>query len=107
MRVDVLRSFIGDSEGELPTALQPWVRSVEQRCYRQFGTATPAMQLVARQMLRCGFQGLPKRMFLEGKSLELLGLAAAAEDVSAFGRAFRKQFGVSSKDCKLATRLCP
>lgn len=201
IRADVLRSFIGDWEGELPAALQPWVRPVEQRCYRLFGTATPAMQLAARQMLRCGFQGLPKRMFLEGKSLELLGLVAAAEmdrgsdrpylqaatvdripyardvlrqrldnppnlgelarlvglndctlkqgfrqvfgttvfgylhdyrmkqarqalemgdwrvgevarmtgyqDVSAFGRAFRKQFGISPRDCKFATRLCP
>ncbi|MGV0026883.1 helix-turn-helix transcriptional regulator [Phormidesmis priestleyi] len=79
MRRDVLRSFIGDSEGELPTALQPWVRPLEQPRYKQFGTATPAMQSVARQMLQCEFQGMPKRMFLEGKSLELLGLAAAAE----------------------------
>lgn len=79
IRADVLRSFIGDSEGELPAALQPWVRPVEQQGYRLFGMVTPTMQLAARQMLRCGFQGMPKRMFLEGKALELLGLVAAAE----------------------------
>ena len=79
MRADVLRCFIGNSEGELPTALQPWLRSPAQPRYSYFGTATPAMQLVAWQMLQCGFQALPKRMFLEGKSLELLGLAAAIE----------------------------
>lgn len=79
MRVDVLRSFIGNAEGELPTALQPWLRSPAQPRYRYFGMASPAMQLAAHQMLRCGFQALPKRMFLEGKALELLGLAAAVE----------------------------
>ncbi len=79
MRADLLRSFIGDSEGELTTALQPWVRSPDMSRYAYFGTATPAMQLAARQMLRCNFQGVSKRLFLEGKSLELLGLAAAVE----------------------------
>ena len=79
IRANVLRSFIGDSEGELPTALQPWIRPQAQPRYARFETVTPAMQLAARQMLRCGFQGMPKRMFLEGKALELLGLAAAAE----------------------------
>lgn len=79
MRVDVLRSFIGDADGELPAALQPWVRSLQQRAYYLSGTATPAMQLAARQMLRCNLQGMPKRMVLEGKALELFGLVAATE----------------------------
>lgn len=79
VRHDVLRSFIGDEAGQLPTALEPWVRPNEQRAYYFSGTATPAMQLAARQMLRCSFQGMAKRMFLEGKALELLGLVAAAE----------------------------
>ncbi|MBE9168883.1 helix-turn-helix transcriptional regulator [Pleurocapsales cyanobacterium LEGE 06147] len=79
IRKDLLRSVIGDSDGELPAALQPWVRSPEQPRYKYFGTATPAMQWAARQMLRCRFQAMSKRLFLEGKSLELLGLAVAAE----------------------------
>lgn len=79
IRQDLLRSFIGDVDGELPLALQPWVRPVEQPIYSHLGKATAAMQLVARQMLRCQFQGMPKRMFLEGKSLELLGLVVAQE----------------------------
>jgi AraC-like DNA-binding protein len=79
MRADLLKSFIGDSNGEIPTALQPWTRSLEQPRYACFRTATPAMQLATRQILKCGFQGIAKRLFLEGKSLELLGLFAAAE----------------------------
>lgn len=79
IRADALRSFIGDGNGELSPALQSWVRPLDQPNYCWFNTATPAMQLAARQMLRCGFQGMPKRMFLEGKALELLGLVAAAE----------------------------
>jgi AraC-like DNA-binding protein len=79
IRADLWRSFIGDEAGELPTALESWVRSSEEKAYYLSRTATPAMQLAARQMLRCSFQGMPKRMFLEGKALELLGLVAAAE----------------------------
>jgi AraC-like DNA-binding protein len=79
IRADVLRAFIGNPDGELPTALQPWGRSPEQPYYTHFGTAIPAMQWAARQMLRCRFQSMSKRLFLEGKALELLGLVAAAE----------------------------
>jgi hypothetical protein len=53
MRAGVLRSFIGDLDGALPTALQPWVRSPDQPRHAHFGTATPAVQLAARQMLQC------------------------------------------------------
>jgi AraC-like DNA-binding protein len=81
MRADLLKSFIGDSNGELPTALKPWTRSPEEPRYTYFGTATPAMQWAARQILRCRFQAIPKRLFLEGKVLELLGLATAVEMV--------------------------
>jgi hypothetical protein len=45
---DVLRSFIGDASGELPTLLQPWIRHKEQPAYYFAGIATPAMQLTAR-----------------------------------------------------------
>ncbi|MEG3850559.1 AraC family transcriptional regulator [Microcoleus sp. herbarium19] len=79
IREDVLRSFIANCEGELPPALQPWVGSPDRPRYACFAKATPAMQVVAREMLRCSFQGLPKRMILEGKCVEMLGLAAAAE----------------------------
>ena len=79
IRADVLRSFLGDSGEDLPAALQSWVRPPEVLRFSRFETVTPAMQLAARQMLRCDFQGMPKRMFLEGKALELLGLAAATE----------------------------
>jgi AraC-like DNA-binding protein len=37
------------------------------------------MQWAVRQILRCRFQGIPKRLFLEGKVLELLGLTTALE----------------------------
>ena len=79
MRADVLRSFVGDPDAQVPQALQHLVRPVEQEFYNRVGTATPVMQTLARQILHCPRQGLSKRMFLEGKSLELFGLAMEEE----------------------------
>ncbi|WP_375473919.1 hypothetical protein [uncultured Nostoc sp.] len=47
MRADVLRSFVGDADGQLPVALQHLIRSVEQELYSRVGTATPAVQTAA------------------------------------------------------------
>ncbi|MEH2070181.1 MAG: AraC family transcriptional regulator [Nostoc sp.] len=79
MRADVLRSFVGDADGQLPVALQHLIRPVEQELYSRVGTATPAMQTAARQILHCPRQGIAKRIYLEGKALELFGLMAEAE----------------------------
>ena len=79
MRADVLRSFVGDAEGQLPVGLQHLTRPVEQELYDRVGKATPAMQTAARQILQCPRRGISKRMYLEGKSLELFGLAVEEE----------------------------
>ena len=79
MRVDVLRSFVGRADGELPVGLQHLVRPIEQEFYAGKGVATPTMLAIAQQILQCPRQGLAKRMVLESKTLELLGLALDEE----------------------------
>lgn len=79
MGVDTLRSFVGNSDGELPVALQQLVRPVEQEVYARVGTASPMMETIARQILQCPRRGISKRMVLEGKTLELFGLAMEEE----------------------------
>lgn len=86
MRADVLRSFVGNADGELPLALQHLVCPVEQEVYRRVGTATPMMLTAARQILQCPRQGISKRMVLEGKVLELFGLALEEEIIRQDGK---------------------
>lgn len=79
MRADVLRSFVGRADGELPVALQHLIRPVEQEFYARAGIATPMMLTIARQIMQCPRRGMAKRMYLEGKALELFGLALEEE----------------------------
>ncbi|MEM9005702.1 MAG: AraC family transcriptional regulator [Cyanobacteria bacterium P01_F01_bin.86] len=79
MRVDVLRSFVGRADGELPVGLQHLVRPMDQEFYAGARVATPTMLAIAQQIVQCPRQGLAKRMVLESKTLELLGLALEEE----------------------------
>ncbi|MFQ4144487.1 AraC family transcriptional regulator [Chlorogloeopsis sp. ULAP02] len=76
---ELLRSFIGDSEGELPQELQHLIRESDSQIYHRFGTATLPMQRVAQQILHCPYRGITKRVYLEGKVLELMGMLLAQE----------------------------
>ncbi|KAM3097195.1 helix-turn-helix transcriptional regulator [Phormidesmis sp. 146-35] len=71
---DVLCSFAGNSEGQLPEALQALVRRFDQEYYSRSGVATLPMQTIAKQILHCPYQGIAKRMYLESKVLELMAL---------------------------------
>ncbi|WP_026100348.1 AraC family transcriptional regulator [Fortiea contorta] len=71
---DILHSFISNSTGQLPTALQQLIRPMEQECYTRVATVTPAIEAVLWQIVRCPYLGIPKRMFLESKALELVSM---------------------------------
>ncbi|MDZ7960267.1 MAG: AraC family transcriptional regulator [Aulosira sp. DedQUE10] len=75
---DFLRSFVGDSEGQLPKHLQHLIRPSDEYYYR-CGTATLPMQRIAQQILHCPYRGIAKRMYLEGKVLELMGMLIGQE----------------------------
>lgn len=79
IKIETLRSFMGNPAGELSPELQPLIRPSDQQQYCRTGTATPAMQTVARRILECPYQGISKRLYLESKALELLGLLVAQE----------------------------
>lgn len=78
MQPETLCSFIGSS-GQLPTELQHLVRPVEQENYTRVAKITPLMESVMWQILRCPFQGITKRMYLESKALELVSLVLEQE----------------------------
>lgn len=79
MSPETLQSLAGNPEGEIPKELQHLIRSSTQAQYCRDGIATPAMQTVAKQILKCPYQGIAKRVYLEGKALELMGMLLAVE----------------------------
>jgi AraC-like DNA-binding protein len=78
VQADVLHSFAGDSEGQLPKHLQHLIQPCDEY-YHRCGTATLPMQRIAQQILHCPYRGIAKRMYLEGKVLELMGILIAQE----------------------------
>jgi AraC family transcriptional regulator, transcriptional activator of the genes for pyochelin and ferripyochelin receptors len=59
---------------QLPSELRQIVASDRVQTYYRSGVTTPEMQMVLHQILHCPYQGLMKRLYLEGKALELMTL---------------------------------
>jgi AraC-like DNA-binding protein len=59
--------------GGLPLDLEPLIGEGDE-IINFAGTTTPSMQVALQQILHCPYQGMFKRMYLEGKVLELLAL---------------------------------
>ena len=76
---ELLQSFIGNSSGELPKALQHLVREPQQPLHFRSHLMTPMMQYNVRDILNCPYQGMIKRTYLESKVLELLALLLKEE----------------------------
>ncbi|NCJ08616.1 helix-turn-helix domain-containing protein [Synechococcales cyanobacterium C] len=69
----VFRSFVADRMD----LLEPELSSIFEEKHGRFfqpHTTTPAMQRALIQMLNCPYQGLTRRIYLEGKALELIAL---------------------------------
>ncbi|WNZ22505.1 helix-turn-helix transcriptional regulator [Leptolyngbya sp. NK1-12] len=71
-------SFIGQG-GELPLEFQHLIQPADQTHYTRVGTISPAMQGILWQIIRCPYLGLHKRMYLEGKALEVAALVLEEE----------------------------
>jgi AraC-like DNA-binding protein len=79
MHPTVLGAFVGDLTGGFPADLQQLVRPVDREHYTRVGVVTPLMVHMLWQIVRCPYRGLSKRMYLEGKALELVSLVLEQE----------------------------
>ncbi|MGG6242416.1 helix-turn-helix transcriptional regulator [Nodosilinea sp. AN01ver1] len=66
----IFQQWSGDTCDDLPDLLRP----ADQRYFEQSGTPTAAMQMAVQAILRCPFQGLTQRLYLESKVWELMAL---------------------------------
>ncbi|WP_189523488.1 helix-turn-helix transcriptional regulator [Nostoc sp. PA-18-2419] len=79
MARELFCSFAGNVEREIPSALKCLISPIEQSNCSGSGTTTAAMQDIVQQILRCPYQGMTKRMYLESKALELMTLIVQEE----------------------------
>jgi AraC-like DNA-binding protein len=75
----ICESFLAEPDGAVSPALQHMFREPEQCYYYRYGETHPGMQLAVQQILRCPFQGVTKRLYLQSKILELLALMVEQE----------------------------
>jgi AraC-like DNA-binding protein len=71
---DLFRSHWGNAEQLLQPELYHLMPPHPSPYYIRLGTMTTAMQIALQQILQCPFQGIIKRMYLESKVWELMGL---------------------------------
>ncbi|NEO28397.1 MAG: helix-turn-helix transcriptional regulator [Kamptonema sp. SIO4C4] len=59
---------------QMPTNLKNWLTGRRESSYFHTCAMTTVMKATVWQLLNCPYQGLAKRLYLEGKTLELIGL---------------------------------
>jgi AraC-like DNA-binding protein len=79
MQPEVLHSFIGNFQGQLPAQFSHLIRKPDQEHYTRCGSITPMIKRMLWQILRCPYQGVTKRMCLQGKILEIVALVLEQE----------------------------
>ncbi|MGD1913743.1 MAG: helix-turn-helix transcriptional regulator [Rivularia sp. (in: cyanobacteria)] len=72
----LLAAFFPGRDGQLLPQLRPLVKDNDWQTML-FPKTTSAVQGVAQQIINCPFQGVTKRMYLQGKILELIALQLA------------------------------
>jgi AraC-like DNA-binding protein len=95
---ETLRLFVRDDAGQLPEVFQHLIRPVEQQSYARVGKLNPAIEQVLWEILRCPFQGWHKRLFLEGKALELASLVLEQEQAIHGGPSVAKRMQAETRD---------
>ncbi|MEH2184027.1 helix-turn-helix transcriptional regulator [Nostoc sp.] len=92
-------SFAGNASGEIPPELEHLLRQSTQQPHTRYETTSPAMLLVAQQILHCPYWGMTKRIYLESKALELLALMIAEEREAQQGKQLPSKLKLQHVDC--------
>ncbi|MEH2180227.1 AraC family transcriptional regulator [Nostoc sp.] len=76
MAPELLRNFFPTEDGNMPLELDFLVKGDDWQTLL-YPRTTPAIQGVAQQIINCPYQGIIKRIYLQGKVMELIGLQLA------------------------------
>ncbi len=64
--------------------------------YHTEGVLTPSMRVILQQLFACPYQGAARRIFIEGKAMELI--ACKLDQIRPTGKTFKKDVTVRSND---------
>ena len=70
----LFNTFLGGECDRIPGDLRGIIDGSNENNYNRTGSITPSAQMAVHQILNCPYQGLTRRMYLEGKSLEIMAL---------------------------------
>jgi AraC-like DNA-binding protein len=76
---ETLLSFVGDRGEQLPQEIEHLIKPEDKIRYARVGKVTPVLEGLLWQILRCPYQGITKRIYLESKALELISLVIEQE----------------------------
>ncbi|MES1026283.1 hypothetical protein ABN584_25640 [Gloeocapsa sp. BRSZ] len=76
MPPDRLVTFFPDASGQLPAELNFLVQGNDWQTLI-YPKSNPAIQQVVQQIVNCPYQGMAKRLYLQGKMTELMALQFA------------------------------
>ncbi|MEH2413559.1 hypothetical protein [Nostoc sp.] len=76
MPPDLLRTFFPDEDGQIPPQLRLLAKGKDWQTLI-YPQTTTAIQGVAQQIVSCPYKGMMKRMYLQGKVIELMALQLA------------------------------
>ncbi|MHC5732698.1 MAG: AraC family transcriptional regulator, partial [Nostoc sp.] len=71
MPPELLRNFFPTKDGKMPPELDFLVKGNDWQTLL-YPRTTPAIQGVAQQIINCPYQGITKRIYLQGKVMELI-----------------------------------
>ncbi len=74
IRPDTIPLFDGETTEQLPQLLRDTIAGRDRPFYFQSSPMTPVMSATAKQLLHCPCQGVSQQLYMEGKTLELIGL---------------------------------
>lgn len=77
IKPDLLQALAEDNHDRFDNDLQYTINGEKLGIYSSLGKITHAMEIALNQIINCPYQGLTKRLYLEGKTLELIALQLA------------------------------
>lgn len=72
IELPAFQSFLGGEFDQIPAALRGIVDGSDENLFNRIGSMTASMKMTVHQILNCPYQGLTKKMYLEGKAIELI-----------------------------------
>ena len=92
----LLNTFLEGQHDPIPTGMHDIVNGANEKHYHHSLTTTPLVNMAIHQILNCPYQGPLKRLYLEGKTLELIThiMAQLVADKNGHVRPFTLQSGV-------------